>query len=83
MHVKKALSHSSNYEENEKDTNLDSSRFELKSQEHLQSKFDKALPIPFVLTRTKHCFHIIKNPLAIEIAFKDLVSVQIVWFYFN
>ena len=54
-----------------------------KSQEILQTKLNKSLPIPFTLTHTKHCFFIIKNSLAIRFISKDLVCIQMGWFYFN
>ena len=73
----------SNYDKNEINSSLDSSWFDLKSQEILQTKLDKCLPIPFILTHTKQCYFVIKNSFAIRFVFKDLVCAQIGWFYFN
>ena len=81
--AKKILSNLSNYDENESITNSDSSWFDLKSQDILQTKLDNCLPIPFILTHTKQCFFIIKNSFAIGFVFKDLVCIQMGWFYFN
>ena len=81
--AKKVLSNLSKVDENEQNSSLDSSWFDFKSQEILQTKLDKALPIPFMLTHTKQCFFIIKNSLAIRFMFKDLVCIQMGWSYFN
>ena len=83
IHAKKILSNLSNYDENEINSSLDSSWFDLKIQDMLQTKLDKCLLIPFILTHTKQCFFIIKNSFAIGFVFKDLVCIQMGWFYFN
>jgi len=41
------------------------------------------LPIPFILTNNKKCIFIIKNSSAIEFKFKDLIDIQMDWFYFS
>ena len=81
IHTKKILSNLSNYDENEINSSLDSSWFDLKSQEILQTKLDKYLPLPFILTHTKQCYFIIKNSFAIRFVFKDLVALAALCLY--
>ena len=75
-HAKKTLSNLSNYEENEMNSSLDSSWFDSKIQEILQTKLNKSLPISFVLTHKQTLFFHYQNSLAIRFIFKDLVCVQ-------
>ena len=49
----------------------------------LQKKIDNFLPIPFISTKDNQLIIVIENTDAIEIKFKELIDVQMGWFYFE
>ena len=83
MYMKKILQHLSKDNSNKTEIKNRFKKYKIDLKDVLQSKLSSCIPILFILINDKKYIFIIKNSSAIEFKFKDLIDIQIYWFYFS